>query len=292
MKLRLTVAAIVPVLWLTASSVSGQTGAQEKSCAELRTDPAQFHKCALARAGTFNPPRTPDGKPDLRGFWGRTLNSYDLEDHPASFMIRAQKSLIVDPADGLLPYQSWAVGQNKKNAAMYVDGNALCRLSGVPRTTAYSSDRMLVHQTPDHILFLSDDHGYRIVSMDGRPHVGEGIRLWNGDSRGRWEANTLVIDVTNQNGKTWFDIAGNFSSESLHVVERLTLVDNNTIHYQATLTDPKVFTRPWTIAAALLRNTSRDSDMFIEECYEGERSSENIITTHGRYPGFAAATGR
>src|SRR5262245_50705844 len=100
MKLRLTLAVIVPVLWLTASSASGQSGAPaEKSCAELRADPAQFHKCALARAGTFNPPRTPDGKPDLRGFWGRTLNSYDLEDHPASFMIRAQKSLIVDPAD-------------------------------------------------------------------------------------------------------------------------------------------------------------------------------------------------
>src|SRR5687768_4121415 len=114
MRLSLMVAVIVPVLWLIASSVSGQSSGPDGSCAELRTDPAKFHNCALARAGTFNPPRTPDGRPVLRGFWGRTLNSYDLEDHPASFMIRAQKRLIVDPAHALLPYQSWAVEQKKK----------------------------------------------------------------------------------------------------------------------------------------------------------------------------------
>jgi hypothetical protein len=207
-------------------------------------------------------------------------------------MIRAQKSLIVEPADGMIPFQSWAIDQRNKNAATYVDPNALCRLSGVPRTTGYMSDRILLQQPPGHVVFLSGDHGYRIVQMDGRPHVGDSLRMWNGDSRGRWDGNTLVIDVTNQNGKTWFDIAGSFASESLHVVERLTLIDINTIHYQATIEDPKVFTKPWTIAAALVRNAGKDSELWLEECYEGEKSSDHLLVTHKPYPGFATAVGR
>ena len=284
--------ALVSVVLLAGAGASGQSVSPEKSCAELRADPAQFHKCAIARAATFSPRPTPDGHPDLRGFWGRTLNSYDLEDHPASFMIRAQKSMVVDPADGKIPYQAWAIPQRNKNAATYVDPNSLCRLSGVPRTTGYMSDRILLHQSPDYVAFLSGDHGYRIVSMKDVPHVGQDIRLWNGDARGRWDGNTLVIDVANQNGKTWFDIAGNFASESVHVTERLTLIDANTIHYQATIDDPKVFTRPWTIAAALIRNASDDKELWLEECYEGEQSSKRLLSTHGRYPGYSIAVGR
>jgi hypothetical protein len=257
--------------------------------------PAQFDPCATEKAKAFTPPRTPEGDPNLGGYWGRTMNSYDLEAHPDSFMIRGQPTMIVDPADGKLPYQPWAAQQKGKNYASYYDTNAGCLLSGLPRTTAYMSDQMLVQQRPGYIFMVSGDHGYRIIKMDSSPHVGKGISLWNGDSRGHWEGNTLVIDSTNLNGKFWIDIAGNFGSDSMHVVERITLVDGDTIHYRATIDDPKVYTRSWTIAVPLVRNKSKE-DMWLESCHEGEHDSNRLRGAgHTPYPGWAriaAAAGR
>jgi hypothetical protein len=131
--------------------------------------------------------------------------------------------------------------------------------------------------------------------MDSSPHVGKGISLWNGDSRGHWEGNTLVIDSTNLNGKFWIDIAGNFGSDEMHVVERITLVDADTLHYRATIDDPKVYTRSWTIAVPLVRNKSKE-DMWLESCHEGEHDSNRLRGAgHTPYPGWAriaAAAGR
>jgi hypothetical protein len=93
-----------------------------------------------------------------------------------------------------------------------------------------------------------------------------------GDSRGRWEGNTLVVNVTNHTDRTWFDVIGTFHSDALHVVERFTFVDSNTIHYEATITDPKVFTRPWKIAFPLIRNTQPGFERLEMACHEGERS--------------------
>jgi hypothetical protein len=104
------------------------------------------------------------------------------------------------------------------------------------------------------------------------------VRLWQGDSRGRWEGNTLVVDVTNSNGLTWLDNAGNFFSNALHVVERFTLVDPNTIHYEARIEDPKVYTRPWTIAFALTRNTEPGFELLEVACHEGNYSLENSLS--------------
>ena len=257
--------------------------------------PVQFDPCATDKAKAFTPRRTPEGNPDFGGYWGRTMNSYDLEAHPDSFMIRGQPTMIVDPPDGKIPYQSWAAEQKTKNYAKYHDTNAECLLSGLPRTTAYSSDQMLIEQRPGYVFFVSGDHGYRIIRMDGSPHVGKGISLWNGDSRGHWEGNTLVIDATNLNGKFWVDIAGNFTSDAMHIVERYTLVDADTMHYRGTIDDPKVFTRPWTISVALVRNKEKE-DMWLESCHEGEHDSNRLLGAgHTPYPGWAriaAAAGR
>ena len=107
-------------------------------------------------------------------------------------------------------------------------------------------------------------HAYRTIPLDGRPHLAGNIKLYNGDSRGHWEGNTLVVDVTNFNDKVFLDSHGSFYSEALHVVERWTLVDANTLKYEATLEDPTVFTRPWTIAFTLDRNTQPGYE-FLEE---------------------------
>ena len=87
-------------------------------------------------------------------------------------------------------------------------------------------------------------HNIRLIPTDGSPHPGS-IAFWNGDSRGRWEGDTLVVDVVGFNDETWFDRAGNFHSDALHVVERYTPVSPYHINYEVTIEDPKVFTRPW-----------------------------------------------
>ena len=108
-------------------------------------------------------------------------------------------------------------------------------------------------QTPDYIVFLHERTSWRIVPLDGRPHLPDTMRLWQGDSVGHWEGDTLVIDTTNLNGKTWLDEGGEIVSYAEHVVERFTPVDPDTLNYEATVTDPVVYTRPWTIAFPMKR---------------------------------------
>jgi hypothetical protein len=108
-------------------------------------------------------------------------------------------------------------------------------------------------QTPDYIVFLFERVQWRIVPLDGRPHLPESMRLWEGDSVGHWEGDTLVIDTTNMNGKTWLGEGGEVISYAAHVVERFTPVGADTLNYEATVTDPVVYTRPWTIAFPVKR---------------------------------------
>jgi hypothetical protein len=105
--------------------------------------------------------------------------------------------------------------------------------------------------------------------------------MFEGDSRGHWERDTLVVDVTNQNEKTWFDMAGNFHSDALHVIERYTMADLNTIRYEATLEDPKVFTQPWKIAFELGRNREPDYEQMEYACVEGEKDLEHYTESEG-----------
>jgi hypothetical protein len=127
------------------------------------------------------------------------------------------------------------------------------------------------------VVILSEFYGaYRSIPTDSRPHLGQDIRLWQGDSRGRWEGNTLVVDVTNVNALNWLDRVGNFYSTAAHVVERWTLVDADTIHYVATVEDPKVFTRPWTMAFGVVRNKQPGYELMEQACHEGDRDTPRL----------------
>jgi hypothetical protein len=154
----------------------------------------------------------------------------------------------------------------------------------------YVPTQIEILQAPDHVLILLERaHTSRFIPTTGVPHVGPDVRLWQGDSRGRWEGNTLVVDVTNQNGRAWFDQAANLYSETTHMVERFTLIDAVTMHYQVTIEDPRLYTRPWTMVFPLRRNTQRGFRLLEEACHEGERNTQPLIDLGYKiYPGLGA----
>ncbi len=242
-------------------------------------------QAAAATAPAWNPPRTPDGQPDMQGNWsqrGLSILSFGLEEGPSAEhqkmagQIRQtnRPNAVVDPPDGKLPYQPWAAAQrdavrdNHTNLTKrnQVDPQDRCFLNGATRFFSVGTFQFL--QTPGQVVMLSTfAHTFRIIRLDGAP-PSDGIKLWQGDSRGRWEGNTLVVTTTNHNDKTWFDKIGSFHSDQLRVVERITPIDAKTIRYLATIDDPKVFTQPWTIRLTLTREPAED--MIEEACYEGD----------------------
>jgi hypothetical protein len=126
-------------------------------------------------------------------------------------------------------------------------------------------------------------HTFRVIPINAGAHLPENVKLWMGDSRGRWEGNTLVVDVANNNDQTWFDIVGDFHSDALRVAERFTPSDADTIEYKAVMTDPKVYTRPWTMALRLQRMKDYGSELWEEACHENnERSLEGLLHRPGR----------
>jgi hypothetical protein len=261
---------------------------QSAGCSE---EPTAFHRCAQEKIKTFNPPRTADGKPDFTGFWNRIVvrNMENLEEHPETMDTSGGRSSIVDPVDGKIPYQPWAAAKRDEMFSAYVNPMALCMPLGSPKQ-AYGPGTFRVVQTPGSVFMINDfAHTYRVIPTDGRPHVGPAIRLYAGDSRGRWEGNTLVIDVTNQRDRIWLDAVGNFFSENVHVVERFTMIDNNVMHYQATIEDPNVYTRPWTMVSGLRRNTERPLEIWENACWEGiQEDLPNVTASRKYYPGAAA----
>ena len=217
-------------------------------------------------AGAAAIPRTPDGKPDLSGIW-QVLNTaaWDLQDHSAQKGVPAGQGVVEGRE---IPYQPWALAKKKENYEQRatLDPETKCYLPGVPRIM-YMPYPFQIIQKPNELTLLYEYvHTVRYIFTNGSPHPPGQIDWWLGDSRGRWEGDTLVVDVTNFNDQTWFDRAGNFHSEALHVIERYTPVDSNHITYQATIEDPKVFTRPWTVSMPLYRRLDKNLKLLEYEC--------------------------
>lgn len=241
-----------------------------------------------SRDGKQAPPfsRRADGNPDMQGYWETRnfFSAFDLETHEkAEFGVPAGHGVVVDPPNGKIPYQPWALEKKKDILGhhLFDDPQAHCWLSGVPRQM-YTPFGFQILQPPGYVVLLYEAfHSYRIIPLDGRPHASAAIHMFEGDSRGHWERDTLVVDVTNQNEKTWFDMAGNFHSDALHVIERYTMTDLNTIQYEATLEDPKVFTQPWKIAFELGRNRETDYEQMEYACVEGEKDLEHYTESEG-----------
>jgi hypothetical protein len=212
-------------------------------------------------------PRTADGKPDLTGIW-QTLNAaaWDIQDHEARSGTPAGLGVVEGRE---IPYQPWAAEKKTANFEhrQTDDPESKCYLPGVPRIT-YMPYPFQILQTPSTVMLLYEYvHAMRTVYADGTPHPAGHIDWWMGDSRGRWEGDTLVVDVVDFDDRTWFDRAGNFHSDELHVVERYTMRDPDHIDYQVTIEDPKVFTRPWKMSMMLYRRLEQGAQILEYECY-------------------------
>ena len=274
-------------LGLGTPPAAAQTATTEPVCPD--NTPTVFHSCALEAARSYDPPRALDGQPDLSGVWDLPGSTFeDLEEHPGTLDDNGYPTLIVDPSDGKVPMQAWADVRRRELVQAFVHPAAACFLSGVPYLM-YRPDPFQFLQTPEHFVILGERaHGYRIVTLDEREPVSEDITLWNGISRGHWEGNTLVIETTHQNGQAWLDQRARFYTEEAKIVERLTLIGPNTIHYQATVDDPNVYTRPFTLAVAY-RRSAEGKELVEESCYETNEALMQIYRVSGFsvFPGMS-----
>ena len=229
-----------------------------------------------AQAPVYRAPRAPDGKPSLNGIW-QALNTadWDLQGHAAAkgpvpslgavFAVPAGLSVV---EGGEIPYLPAAAAKKRQNQANWttLDPELKCYLPGVPRAT-YLPYPFQIVQSPQTILMSYEYAGaVRVINM-GAPTKAPGD-YWMGWSNGRWEGETLVVDVTSQLDSTWFDRSGNFHSDALHVVERYTPRSADTLTYEATIEDPKVFSRPWKISMPLYRRVEKDARLLEYKCVE------------------------
>lgn len=204
---------------------------------------------------------------DLRGIWMAAMNA-------DAGLERAHA--IVDPPNGTIPYRPEALArrvQNFENRAK-ADPETKCFQPGVPRAAYLRSPFQIFQNGRAVYMVYQDVHAYRIIYLDGKPH-NEGLPFAMGDSRGRWEGQTLVADVTSFSDTTWLDAAGDYHSDRLHVVERYTRTNHDTLMYEATIEDPEVFMRPWKIRIPL--RLQKGIQIVEDECEEGENGRRHHV---------------
>ena len=214
----------------------------------------------------YRAPRTPDGQPDLRGIW-QALNTavWNIEDHAAELGIPAGQGIV---EGGGIPYLPSALAKRQQNFAnrRTDDPEAKCQMPGVPRIT-YMPYPFQIAQTAKQVTILYEYvHTFRNIYLDS-PHPKGPINWWMGDSRARWDGDTLVVDVVHFTDQTWFDRSGNFHSDALHVIERYTRTGPDHMLYEATIEDPNVFSRPWKISMPLYRRQEANARLLEYECY-------------------------
>ena len=238
---------------------------------------AQWSKDVPAIAsGPWTGKRLADGQPDVQGHWSNTIANHSNWTDPqagppdepsaASRLPRDQRapSRVSDPVDGQVPYlpatralqEDFARNFSNPTKPRYVEPLARCAPAGVPKSLIWHGYE--IRQYPGYVLFLFDS-GSRLIRLDAKPRLPDDIKLWNGDSRGRWEGNTLVVEVRNTNGKALFGRTGDFASENAVIEERYVFDnDGKRYNYVATFHDPTVYARPWTATIPARRYSEAD----------------------------------
>jgi hypothetical protein len=229
-----------------------------------------------AQTPAYRAPRTPDGKPNFNGIWQALTTAYwDIEAHAAGpgQILELGASGAVPGGTGIVeggevPYKPEALAKKKQNYAnrLKLDPEIKCYLPGVPRAM-YIPFPFQIIQNPKYVMMIHEFAGaVRTVYMDDQTDAP--ADSWMGWSNGRWEGETLVVDTRGFNDQTWFDRAGNFHSDALHVVERFTARSPDTLMYEATIEDPNVFTRPWKMSMPLYRHVEKNAQLVEFRCVE------------------------
>ncbi len=254
---------------------------------------ATFVLVAVHLAGetaAWRAPRVDGGKPDLNGIW-QTLSeaNFDLEAHnarpamalrpgpygpvPAKPVLALGAVGAVPPSLGVveggeIPYKPEALKQKKENQENWLsrDPEIKCYLPGVPRAT-YMPQPFQIFQNGSQI-FIAYQYAGAVRNIYLKDPGPAPVDSWMGQSVGHWEGETLVVDVTGMNDRTWFDRAGNCHSDALHVIERYTRTSPDVISYEATIEDPNVFTRPWKISMPLYRRQEKNAMLLDFKCVE------------------------
>jgi len=278
--------------WSTGSMIAVALAA-----AALATLAAVISLSITRSAGRGSPPatRTADGKPNFSGIWQANNEAHwDLQAHearpgavtqpgvypyayaqvPAAPVLAlgaaggVPASLGVVEGDGQIPYTPEAAALKKENAEHWIDRDPelKCYLPGIPRAMYMPYPFQIVQSTNKINIAYAFTSTARTIHLDKVDPPPDDTYM--GHSVGRWEGDTLVVDVTNFNGKNWFDRAGNFHSDALHLVERFTLITPDAIHYEVTIEDPKVFTRPWKISMPLYRRLEPKMELLEYRCIE------------------------
>jgi hypothetical protein len=275
----------------------------------------------LIDSGPWKGKRLADGQPDVEGHWSNTIANHNnwtdpqggIPGDPATRGRQPRSrdtravSRVTDPPDGQVPFQPWAKAAQEDFLAnfhnptqpQYVEPLARCAPAGVPKSLIWHGYE--IRQYPGYVVFFFNS-GTRIVHLDGKPHLPANIKLWNADSRGHWEGNTLVVDVANHNGKALFGRTGEFISENGKITERYIFSnDGKRYNYVATFDDPTVYTRPWTATIPARRWTADDKpngwhfetrlakhdgkERIVEReeriCYENNGGFGNVATSPG-----------
>ena len=235
-------------------------------------------KYPLIAEGKWTGPRTPDGQPNVSGHWSNTISNHSNFTDPQGGIPNDPKpgnagkgpredrapSRVTDPVDGQVPFQPWALEKVKvfqvkfhdPTSPEYIEPLARCAPAGIPKSLYWHGYE--IAQYPGYVVFFFGS-GTRIIYLNKKEHLPENVKLWNGDSYGHWEGNTLVVDVSNQNGKALFGRSGEFISENGHITEKYIFNNDNTrFNYVATLEDPTVYTRPFTVTIPAKHWTAAD----------------------------------
>ncbi|HSP70338.1 MAG TPA: hypothetical protein VLN48_21585 [Bryobacteraceae bacterium] len=221
-------------------------------------------------------PRMPDGKPNFNGVWQAiTTANWDIQDHSAAAGPFWQLGAIgaIPAGQGIvegneIPYTPAGLAKKKQNKANWPaeDPEAKCYMPGIPRANYMPFPFQIIQSNKDILMAYEYASANRLINM-GKP-VEAGSDTWMGTSNGRWEGDTLVVDVTGLNGLAWFDRAGNWGSDKLHIVERYHRTSNDVLNYEATLEDPSVYTKAWKISLPLYKRAEKNAQILEFKCVE------------------------
>ena len=232
---------------------------------------AAFQQEGLAR-------RDKDQRADEIGAEQDVRNAYNefWWDYGKTLTADKRTSLIVDPPDGRIPYLAGRDAGRRGGGRGY-DGPESrglwerCLTRALPRMSGAYNNNFQIVQSANHVAIINEMiHEVRLIPLDGRPHVEPGIRQWQGDARGRWDGDTLVVETTNFTDQTAF----RGSRENLNLVERFTRIDADTLLYEFTAEDPTAWTQPWSVMVPMLRNDER---MYEYACHEGNYGMTNLL---------------